>query len=564
MIIKEINPDIVLTKDVVVDGVLERVEVTIDELKEIGDFVYVGNTKNKIKKISDNEYMFIRFEPVDTHIEKFIFNRYSISDFKKEIIDKLDYTLKYADDRKKLVDELLKKNAWVYNLVSSINIINRVHKKKTSFLAENQTLDSLMNYLSTYINHARFKNKNEEDEYSELIKKKKEIESNKVIRDLSELDKLISKIQSFHHRVMKNRNNQLYKERKKVNNSKYSMKEDRKIELVGNMDKREGYGDFTNSDELEYRRKQIKILPRDKEIPSWYWDKMYKNKDVAQFRKDTLENIKKDFLKLHAYLGYDIKDMEDRKKHIENLIKELDKVSKEKSNKEPFKSMGLKFPSGQRQYQIIRGMYNNLKNTYEFSKSILTDEIKITRKVHDTTYYNINSDTWYEDENNEIVELSKNMLLLSDINVYKGLILNYSTLKDKYRDKFDTDIWALLFTFEELVKNTEFTNDEKFVLECLFENMNQTQIREKYASLNVEQMTSRRVSNLINNIIPNKILNTYLNSVEDWLYTFKLKGKYKTCAKCGEVKLIINDRHFSRDSTRNDGFYPYCRECRKE
>ena len=566
MIIKEINPDIVLTKDVVVDGVLERVEVAIDELKEVGDFVYIGNTKNKIKKISDNEYMFVRFEPVDTHIEKFIFNEYSISDFKKEIIDKLDYTLKYADDRKKLVDELLKKNAWVYDLVSSTNVMSRVNKKKTSPLAEEQLIDSLFNYLSTYINQPKFKNEIDEMKYNQLLQKQKEMESkkkpNKTNQSFDELEKLVSKIQSYHHKLIKDRNKQLYEEGKKINDFKYSIKGDTKIELVGNMDKREMYGDFTNSQELEHRRKQVKVIKK-KDIPPFYWDKMYKNKSAALFRKEMLESIKKDMDKLHSYLGYNIKNLEERNVYIDNLIEKLDEMSKKNSNKDKYKKLKLKFPSGQRQYQIIKEMYNNLKRTYEIAKEKLTDEIKIIRKVYDSTHYDINSDTWYVDENKNIVELSKNLVLLSDINTYRGLILHYKDLKDKYEDKFDSDIWALIFTFEDLLKNTYFTYDEKFVLDCLFDNMNQTQIRKKYNKINVKQMTNYRVSNLINNIIPKKILNTYLNSVEDWLYTYKLKGKYKTCSKCGEVKLISNDRYFTKDPSRNDGFFPYCKACNK-
>src|SRR5690554_6093045 len=113
---------------------MERVEVSIDSLKEIGDFVYVGNTRNKIKKISEEEFMFVRIDSVDTHIDKIIFNKYSLSDLKREVIDKLDYSLRYGEERKELVDKLLKKNDWVYDLVSSANVINRVHKKKTSFL----------------------------------------------------------------------------------------------------------------------------------------------------------------------------------------------------------------------------------------------------------------------------------------------------------------------------------------------------------------------------------------------------------------------------------------------
>ena len=39
------------------------------------------------------------------------------------------------------------------------------------------------------------------------------------------------------------------------------------------------------------------------------------------------------------------------------------------------------------------------------------------------------------------------------------------------------------------------------------------------------------------------------------------KGKYKTCSRCGQVKLA-HPKYFSKNSTSKDGFYSICKECR--
>jgi hypothetical protein len=48
--------------------------------------------------------------------------------------------------------------------------------------------------------------------------------------------------------------------------------------------------------------------------------------------------------------------------------------------------------------------------------------------------------------------------------------------------------------------------------------------------------------------------------IEDYYYTYIVKGKYKTCSKCGETKLISR---FDLDNNRKDGLRVYCKECRK-
>lgn len=152
---------------------------------------------------------------------------------------------------------------------------------------------------------------------------------------------------------------------------------------------------------------------------------------------------------------------------------------------------------------------------------------------------------------------------MSDVNTYRGLILTYKDLKDKYNHKHESDIWALLLDFENVLKRTDLTDEEKFVLSVLFDGYSQKQIRDMYKKLDMGKMTRQRISNMINTIIPNKLLNTYLEMIDEWLYTYKIKGKYKKCSRCNKVKLISNDRYFSPDKNRADGYDLYCKSCRK-
>lgn len=524
---------------------------------------YIKNSENKIKKINDNEYMFMRFDYIKTHIEQYS-TMYNLNDIYNFIVSKLDKNIKYAEDRMKLVNELLDENNWIYDIKSSSNIIAKEIKKKNSFLAENQKFDKLLDQISDYICFAKFKNEEDEKEYYELKNKEDEIKkltkSNRK-EHYDKLDKIINRIQMYPHELIK----------KSLENSS-------KIDENRDIQQHESMGNLITSEEQLLRSKRANFTYKKPEFDDAYWGKMYKGRNnkipflnedksvnAIEFRKEVMNQFKEDLNKLQKILGMNL-PKENRGKHIEKLIDHLeenrnDKIEKiceyldctyEKAEKRVF--------SGRKQYEILKKMYRELKGDYEVSKTILSDQIEFNIKNHYTDYA-ITNDTWYEDDNGEIIELSKNRVLLNNASTYKGLILNYKDLKDKYHDKFNHDIWSLLFIFEELLEKTKFTDDEQFVLDMVFDNYTQKQIREKYEQDKVEKMTTRRISNLINIIIPNKILNTYLNSVDEWLYTYKIKGKYKKCTSCGDVKLISNDRYFRKDSLGRDGFRSNCRKC---
>ena len=59
-----------------------------------------------------------------------------------------------------------------------------------------------------------------------------------------------------------------------------------------------------------------------------------------------------------------------------------------------------------------------------------------------------------------------------------------------------------------------------------------------------------------------KIINKhYLDICEDLWYLNMVKGTYKKCSKCGEIKLISK---FDVNGQIKDGMHPYCKECRSK
>lgn len=513
---------------------------------KINEVAFIGNGCNKIKKISDCEYMFIRKDYIGTHIKNEN-KEYDLNLIYEKILKKLDYEIKYAEDRMELVKELLEEyEDWFTGLLSTNRMIAKEIKKKSDFLSEDQRYDKLIEQINNYITHAKFINKEDELKHQEILKEKKKLEQkgkrNKTKDDFDKLNELIDDIQNYHHKITK----------KKIDG------EGSKVEYTGNLSKRERIGDFVYQEELKDRTKKAKFNYKKNEITHEYWKQMYpsqrkeiiphydydlhvedKNKSIKhyKFRPQILKQMKNELDKLRSELGLDIVNSEERKQYREVLKKKI----------------------GSHDYRVKRKIYTELKADYEIAKIILTDEITPRPDKH-TTIYDINSDTWYENEDGEIIEISRNIVSLGDVNTYKGLILNYKDLRDKYEHNQQSDWWALIKDFEYILSKTDFTDDEKFVLEVLFDGYSQKQIREKYENVNLEKITKDRIHRMINVSIPKKLLNTHLDIIQDWLVINKQFGKYKVCSKCGESKLA-NERYFRFDRLAKDNLRNQCRKC---
>src|SRR5699024_1658872 len=403
-------------------------------------------------------------------------------------------------------------------------------------------LDKQIESLASYILHPKYADKEEEeyiesvrDCYNEIKKKKGKTE-----QELKEMYDLKDELDLFNQAM-------ITRSREQRNNLRES--------LESEFSDIEAQNVVVETSEFSKEKAATEYVWRDLEIDVGYWSRMGFTETQMSFSNEVINAYEEAINILSKQLGIGQGNVIRNSKEKE-LLKQLNPIMfKNELGKEVVISPTQRLNG-------IKRIYNELKSDFYTTKEILATPVEFTQLPLTNTKFDYNSDTWYEDENDNIVELSKNMLLFSNSNTYKGLIANYYNLKDRYYDKFMDDMWYILLTFEELVKETELTDEERFVLDRLMKDYSRKEIIEEYESKFNKSISLRTISSWVNKTIPNKIRDTYLDSVNEWLYTYKIKGKFKKCSKCNVTKTISNDRYFrKRPDNKGDGFYNSCRKC---
>lgn len=148
--------------------------------------------------------------------------------------------------------------------------------------------------------------------------------------------------------------------------------------------------------------------------------------------------------------------------------------------------------------------------------------------------------------------------------VCSAILCNYAGLKNTCDGAFHTDLWAVMFDFDNLLRKT--LKDEPVldlivqykIAGCQNIEIQQALERELGVKHSIEY-----ISNLWRKKIPNLLASRAEDEFLDWYYLEVEKGKYKKCNKCGQVKLAHN-KYFSYNRTSKDGFYSICKNCRSK
>ena len=145
------------------------------------------------------------------------------------------------------------------------------------------------------------------------------------------------------------------------------------------------------------------------------------------------------------------------------------------------------------------------------------------------------------------------------------LLCNYSKLKEESWDKFGNDIKWTMFDLEKIVdkalkdKYPIYYDIVRLKIDGKQNIEIQAALKEKYGTTHsVEYLSS-----LWRNKIPKLIAEAATEDYLVWYYTFKEKGKWKKCSRCGQVKLAHN-QFFSKNKTSRDGWYSICKCCRNK
>lgn len=479
----------------------------------------------------------------------------TFEDIEKEINRNLNHDIDYADDRNELVKGLLDKNDWIIDLLSDEGVRSKQVKSKNDALAENQNLDKKMERIADYILFPKFDSHEQEEDYNYLRKKEKEISNAR-----RELNKSRREIDKNEYNIKKEEFDKLLK------STEESLRSFSKNHLTSNQKRNIGYREklLDNVSSLlidmnveTKSPEKVKDKPFSLDIDEDYWERMgfskeqsLVNQEILNTYEDSIESIKKD-------IGLHLKGKDNQDRFKEKLIERFDANPIVYIRDGELVSMDSNY-----RYFKLRKMYGELVSDFNKAKEILAEPIHLNN-VSESTEYNYNSDTWYVDDEGNEVFVSSNHVRFSNPDTYKGMIQNYKSLKDHYRDEFSDDMWAILWDFESILMNTSLSKEEKYVVDMLMDNRSRKDIIRGFICRFDKSISERVLSSWINTTIPNKLVNTYIEMVDDWLYTYKIKGDYKKCSSCNRVKLISNDRYFSPNSNSTDGFYSKCRECRR-
>lgn len=232
-----------------------------------------------------------------------------------------------------------------------------------------------------------------------------------------------------------------------------------------------------------------------------------------------------------------------------------------------------------RRIALLEKLYGKTKGFSDLKVLTLEDKVLLEEykiKVEDLTK------NFYKEQQRQKALLKKQSALIKEDMLYikdckKGTIYFKQPLADSIEIDYDMLDWnnaeqvdALLrippkgedlqndmvciqADLKQLIKKCDLSERDLEILHMYRVGMTLETIGKK---LNI---TKKAVDKYIDKII-NKIINTYNEEYEDWYYLEVEKGVYKTCSKCGEVKLATK-RNFATDKQGKFGLKSVCKEC---
>lgn len=217
----------------------------------------------------------------------------------------------------------------------------------------------------------------------------------------------------------------------------------------------------------------------------------------------------------------------------------------------------LKTASGRDAFIIKTAIIELRKDQYvlkdAYRKPIIPKNI--TRSKH---YTPLESDFSFDDEGFVIPE----GVTLCDPKVCSAILCNYSLMKQESWGEFEKDLWYLMQEFDEVADAAlkDYPLYDR-ICEYKVDGLQNIDIQEKLQMEFGIKHSVEYISSLWRNKIPKLIASEAEDRLLNWYFLNEMKGKYKKCSRCGEIKLAHN-KYFSKNKTSRDGFYSICKACR--
>ena len=218
----------------------------------------------------------------------------------------------------------------------------------------------------------------------------------------------------------------------------------------------------------------------------------------------------------------------------------------------------LKTATGRDAYIIKKAIIDLRKDQYIVKNAYRKPTITM-RAVHSNNWVPLNCEE--KVVNGKVVYSGVSLM---DPKVCSAVLCNYSKLKAAGEGNFMTDTWFFMEDFDRISSDAlaPYPYYERLV-ELKIDGKQNLEIQE---TLQVEfgiKHSIEYISSLWRNKIPKMIAARAEEEFLDWWYLTQEKGQYKTCTRCGQLKLA-NNKYFSKNSTSKDGFYSICKDCRNK
>ncbi|MBO7212718.1 MAG: hypothetical protein J6V44_17175 [Methanobrevibacter sp.] len=217
----------------------------------------------------------------------------------------------------------------------------------------------------------------------------------------------------------------------------------------------------------------------------------------------------------------------------------------------------LKTASGRDAFIIKKAIIDLRKDQYILKDAWYKPIIpkNITRSKH---YIPLEDDFSFDDDGYVVPE----GVSLCDPKVCSAILCNYSLLKQESWGEFERDLWFLMHDFDDVADAAlkDYPLYDRIV-EYKVDGLQNIDIQEKIQLEFGIKHSVEYISSLWRNKIPKLIASEAEDRLLDWYFLNEMKGKYKKCSRCGEIKLAHN-KYFSKNKTSKDGFYSICKCCR--